>query len=196
MRYLVLILAFILAGCPTFEDERSGTYRQVLTDVKPGEEALAVEVFRYGHNVQVIVRRYEDGADPFSDEMSCAWGEATQLKDDGSFETLMSGNTGPQIRFSGRFEQDGTLTARLNTASGNSPDLQLELVSETPDDTCRTIAARSVTAKFGNLSSTNEFEDVRSPRVTGSEARLGWGSGLGAPGSSRRASRRGRPPRR
>lgn len=157
MRHLLPLLGLcLLCACPGFEDKFSGTYRQILSADEPDVEPLAVEVFRYGHNVHAMVRFYRGTADPFSQETRCGWTEPTRLADDDTFLTLVR-NTTPPVRLSGRFESDGTMTARINAAGGNSPAFSLELVGATPDDTCRTILPRSVTAKFGNLSSTNEF---------------------------------------
>lgn len=155
VRLLLSILLLCCTACPGFEDEYSGTYRQVIDDDSQVAEPIAVEVFRYGHNIHTMVRFYEGDADPFAREARCAWTEPAVLSDDDTFETLVR-NTTPQVRLSGRFESDGTLKARINAAGGNSPDFLLKLEGATPDDTCRTIQPRSVTAEF-SLSSPNEF---------------------------------------
>lgn len=157
MRHFLLTLAVLLCACPGFEDQYSGTYQQVLGAGDEGTEPIEVEIFRYGHNVQAIVRFFADEADPFSRETRCALTDPAVLSDDDTFEVLVRNST-PQVRLAGRFEGGGRLKARINAAGGNSPDLALKLLSSTPDDTCRTIPPRSVTAKFGGLSATNEFE--------------------------------------
>lgn len=166
MRLLLFTMTLFLAACPGFEDAFSGTYRQVLTADDISSEPIAIEVFRFGHNVHAMVRFHSGGVEPFASEMRCAWTEPTTLSDDNTFEALLDDPV-QRIRLSGRFEGDRTLKARLNAPGGNSPDLSLGLVAEIPDDTCRTIAPRSVTAKFGNLSSQNEFApgeyEIRNP---------------------------------
>lgn len=156
MRLVLPLLAALLCACPGFEDEFSGTYRQVSSSIEPGTEPLELEVFRYGHNVQALVRFYANDAVPFGRELRCGWTDPTRLGDDLTFETLLR-NTTVQLRLSGRFEDGPTLKGRVNAVGGNSPDLLFERISDVPDDTCRTIPPRSVRAKFGGLSAANEF---------------------------------------
>lgn len=155
-RVLLIFAVACLTACPTFEDGLSGTYQQRVEDAAPGAELISIDLFRYGHQVQLVVRRHANGPAPFQNERDCAWSTPTRIQPDNSFETFIQHSTGIQQRIAGRIEDDGTLTARLNTPEGNA-DLVLDPVTSVPDETCKTIEARSVTAKFGNLSAANEF---------------------------------------
>lgn len=165
MHLFLLMLLLLCSACPRYEDSYSGTYRQVLDPDDATATPLEVEIFRYGHNLHAIVRFYEGGADPFSRESRCAWTKPTTLAEDMSFTTQVEDRINP-IRLGGRLVGD-ELQARVEQSEGNTPDLVFERINDTPNATCASIQPRTVTAKFGNLSSQNEFDpgeyEIRNP---------------------------------
>ena len=155
-KLLVICTAALLVACPGYQDRLSGTYRQSGESIDPSEELIEIEVFRYGDNVQGLVRFYDPNFETFDAERRCKWTEPALLEKDRSFTARVL-ESDSAIRLTARFEEDGTLSAKFNEEQANTPDLTLELVTNEPDPSCSTIAGRSVTAKFGT--SGNEFAD-------------------------------------
>lgn len=154
------IAALSTLGCPGFTDEWSGRYRQSFTNADDVEQWVEVDVFRYGHDVQAIVRFFEPptpGAPEtaFAIEERCGWTDPASLDDDGTFETNLRNST-PPTSVIASFDETGDLLLRLKTAEQRA-DLVLEPIAPTPDSSCLTIPARNMLADFAGRTAANEF---------------------------------------
>jgi hypothetical protein len=135
-RYATILLtlaALWMAGCPSYEDARSGTYRRAAD----GESPQAIEVFRTGDYVTVLVRTYSVARDdPFRDEISCSWSALDAPFDDDALRfTVQLPRTTAQ-------SEERELVAsflddtRLSVSIGGEQARIFELQSEEPDRRC------------------------------------------------------------
>ncbi len=132
-RASLLLCALLAAGCPAYEDARSGTYRRAAD----GEAPMAIEVFRSGDYVTALVRSYRTARDePFGDELSCTWSALDAPFDE---EAERFKVTLPRTSAQSEAQQ---ITAtflddtRLSVTIGQEPARIFELFSEQPDSRC------------------------------------------------------------
>lgn len=118
-RVLALTLAIGLTGCPTYDDEYTGHFQEVLE----GErldcferrtcDALTVDFFRFGDFSQAIVRQYTKGLrntveTPFVEESGCFWTSADRFDSDGqSFNMVVDRQGRNRSVVRGELDDDG-----------------------------------------------------------------------------------------
>lgn len=133
LRALIALAALSMTGCPAYEDARSGTYRRAAD----GESPQAIEVFRAGDYVTVLVRTYSVARDdPFRDEISCSWSELDAPFDDDAqqFKVKLPRTTAQseERELVASFLDDTRLSVSI---SGEQARI-FELKSEEPDRRC------------------------------------------------------------
>ncbi len=158
---LILLASIVLgSACPTYEDEFSGTYLEDTTLATFSGEARSIELFRFGDNVQGLVRYYQRGADPFERESRCVWTKSAPFSEDGFTLPLVSSRERTDIR--GTFKSDDTIAFSFSSATNeNSAKTPFIRKSETPSKECVTIDDTLVSANFdfdGNRFDPDVFE--------------------------------------
>lgn len=132
---VVVALALVGTGCPTYEDAFTGTYRQMVDEESTGP-AFSVDFFRYGEFAQAIVRRYDlvspnDRTDRFVEYSACNWSDPDVFDAErASFDLIIPRQREASQRFVGLLNDDGTITADLRT---NDESISLELERVTTD---------------------------------------------------------------
>jgi hypothetical protein len=136
-----------LAGCPTYENSYSGTYRErspAPTSGENGRRSVELDFFRYGDRAKAIVRYYKpdivDG-DPYGEQTFCTWTWADQFDEEaGEFElTVRRSSTIPSGRLVGEVKGKDRLQAALyDTEAGEREwgDLELQRTQREPDTDC------------------------------------------------------------
>ncbi|RAL21276.1 hypothetical protein DL240_14220 [Lujinxingia litoralis] len=158
---LVLLCAWALAGCPGFEDELSGHYRQSIIG-ELDDQALAVDLFRFGDEVRAVVRFYtlasassrEDAYAP-DNQTRCAWTSPAPFDvKAGTFELRLQATARhPGVDLSGSFDAAGNLQLLVAPDDVTSPTpLVMEPTGGTPNAACQTIDDLVLRARFGNAS--------------------------------------------
>lgn len=161
---LLGLAALTLTACPTFEDDLSGHYRQTLI-TELDDEALAVDLFRFGDDVRAIVRFYElasasarEDAYAPENQSRCAWTQPSPFNEgDRSFDLRLLPTARHQgLSLSGRFDAQDRLQLLVQRDDEASPSpLLMESSSSLPNAACQTIDDLILRARFGTT--TNAF---------------------------------------
>ena len=150
---LLAVTVFLSAGCPTYEDARSGTYVEVRQSAL-NEELLIIDFFRFGYYSNAIVRRYRVPQSASSEELfdqpiSCAWTETGQAPDEQGAWTLPFE---AESTLRGEFLDEETLSLTIDQRdeSGTSvtESKTLKLYREQPDNSCDVIRPLLLEANF------------------------------------------------
>lgn len=148
----------LLCGCPTYEDELTGRYQQVEID-EFDDEAIALDLFRFGGEVRAVLRYYDVGSaaarqEPFDPEheMHCRWSRVAEF-DDGEqrFTLEVPATSGwPDTEVEGRFDGEELLDLKVRTAGNPDEDREIRLQpgDDPPDSECRTIDDFLIHATF------------------------------------------------
>lgn len=158
LHHLPWLMLCVLTGCPSYEDTRSGTYREVPSPTNLSGELLELEVFRFGDYSKAIVRTYKSSLseDPFARQSNCAWTDLSAAPDDeGKLRLHLSPSTKQQtedISFSGTFLNDQELELTLNYPDASpprAPELKrFQLYKEEPNSRCDTVGLYVITLDF------------------------------------------------
>ena len=144
---LLVVWALVVAGCPTYEDSHSGTYREVNPNPAVSERgAIEIDFFRYGDHAKAILRYFKasnfDPTEPFGEETFCTWTRVDEgAFGDGStdFALRVSGSTQiPDGRLDGTMLGSGTMEATLYEADGEEvwETVTLEKQDDEPETSC------------------------------------------------------------
>lgn len=116
---LLGLLGIVVAGCPTYEDEYTGHFREVLEGERlecfdrRSCSALAVDFFRFGDFAEVVVREYSKGLrntvdEPFVEETRCVGTQADRFdSNDRDFNLLVDQQANERSVLRGRVDEDG-----------------------------------------------------------------------------------------
>lgn len=121
-----------------------------------------MELFRFGDNVQALVRYYKRNADPFKSEARCVWSNAGPFEDtERSFEIPLI-DPRERLTIRGTMRDDDEVEFSFSDANAESaaPSSPFLRVSDEPDDTCDTVPDALMTANFdfdGNAFSSGFF---------------------------------------
>ena len=150
--------ALVLSGCPTFEDERSGTYRELPTSSNVSGELLELELFRFGDYSKAIVRTYRSSLseEPFSRQISCAWTDLAAAPDDqGKLRLRLAPSAEQQteqIDMQGQFIDDQELELTLRYPRAQPPraaaQKRFRRYRSEPNNRCDTVGLYTITLKF------------------------------------------------
>ncbi len=152
---LLIFTALILMACPSYDDHFSGTYREDTSLTTFSGEARTIELFRFGDNVQALVRYYKRGSDPFEREARCEWTKAATFSEDGFSLPLLS--TRSRINIKAQFLSEDRLSFSFDGADGAfSKPAPFQRFSDTPDKKCTTIDDTLISANFDFAA--NRFE--------------------------------------
>ncbi|MFW5966835.1 MAG: hypothetical protein ACOCV2_04915 [Persicimonas sp.] len=143
----LLLLAALLYGCPTYEDDYSGTYREVLDDSEPTSDALEIDFFRFGDNAAAIVRLYNRDpitGDPFGEESHCVWTTADAFdEEDRDFGLDINRDSSeiPEGRLLGEFVDEELIETTLYDSDTEEPHervdgVELRKYREEPNSDC------------------------------------------------------------
>lgn len=159
-RLIFLFLVVFGSACPTYEDEFSGTYLEDTSLTTFTGEARSIELFRFGDNVQGLVRYHQRGADPFEREARCVWTKSAPFSEDGFSLPLVSSRD--RIDIKGTFKSEDTIafsfTSPMGSVSDETPFIKS---SNSPSQKCITIEDTLVSANFdfdGNRFDPEVFE--------------------------------------
>ncbi len=159
-RVIFLVFIFISSGCPNYEDEFSGTYLEDTTLTTFSGEARSIELFRFGDNVQGLVRYFQKGGDPFEREARCVWTKSAPFSEDGFSLPLVSSRE--RIDIKATFKSEDRIEFSFISDSGNSLNKTPFIKgSDTPNQECVTIEDTLLSANFdfdGNRFDPNVFE--------------------------------------
>jgi hypothetical protein len=174
---LLLVAACVagLAGCPSYEDKYTGTYREVNPGARDSRQAIQVDFFRFGENASAVVRFYDPQGvqeDPFDDdnETTCAWTSAEEFTPDEDWDVrlyLEDSSKLPRSRLLGRLEDGGKrldITIFADGANAQSEvyksieELELERVDRQADPTCDTIKDYFVEFSFPRDPETGDYQ--------------------------------------
>lgn len=151
MRVPLLVLVAVLgAGCPSYEEGYSGTFREVRDQSGRTGDALAVDLFRFGDSVSAILRVYQRDpitGDPFGEQKLCVWTDAQNFDaDQDKFRLYINKATRqiPRSQLFGTVLSETSLDITLYEESTSSPfngisELRMERTSELPDVDCSAI---------------------------------------------------------
>lgn len=155
---LSLIGLSALSACPSYEDDRSGTYREEPQATNVSGELLELELFRYGDYSKGIVRVYQSSLseEPFSRQSSCAWTDLSDAPtDEGTLRLHLAPSAEQQteeISFSGTFIDDQTLELTLNYPKASPPKApetkRFALYKTQPSNRCDTVGLYTITLRF------------------------------------------------
>ena len=159
----LIFLFFLIFGsaCPTYEDEFSGTYLEDTSLTTFSGEARSIELFRFGDNVQGLVRYYQRGADPFEREARCVWTKSASFSEDGFTLPLVSSRD--RIDIKGTFKSDDIIEFSFSSPAGSASSNKTPFIKSTdsPSQKCVTIEDTLVSANFdfdGNRFDPDVFE--------------------------------------
>lgn len=166
---MVLVLAGGLWGCPTFEDSYSGHYQEIeLEELQ--DEAVAVDFFRFGDDVQAVFREYDIGSSsakdaPFdaSNEVRCQWTHVDRFHDDTrSFELTIPSTVrraGAELR--GEIDEDGLMQLEIDDEESDEPrSVSLEPGDQSASADCTTIDDFLIRAIFDETEGNQLDEEV------------------------------------
>lgn len=158
LRHLPWLMLGVLMGCPSYEDARTGTYREVPSPTNLSGELLELELFRFGDYSKAIVRTYKSSLseDPFTRQSNCAWTDLSSAPDDeGKLRLHLDSSSKQQteeISFSGTFINDQELELTLNYPQASpprAPELKrFQLYKEEPNNRCDTVGLYPITLDF------------------------------------------------
>lgn len=144
---LLMLVGAGIAGCPTYENSYSGTYRESSPDPaggQTGRRSVELDLFRYGDRAKAIMRYYKpdivDG-DPYGQQTFCTWTWADRFDEEAEeFElTVRRSSTVPSGRLVGEMLGKDRLEAALyDTDAGERAwgDIELERTEREPDTNC------------------------------------------------------------
>ena len=158
-RLFPIALFALFSACPTYDSKLSGTFREVTDREDFSGEAKSVELFRFGDNVQALVRYYKTNADPFQRESRCVWSNSGPFEDkDTAFEIPLI-DPRERLTIRGKFSNRDRVNFSFTPASADITPIEIpfDRVNDEPDDTCSTIPDALMTANFDFEG--NEFAD-------------------------------------
>lgn len=165
------------AGCPTYEDTYSGTYRESDVDPLTASRAIEVDLFRFGNNVSAILRFYEPDVpdeEPFARERFCTWTDGAAFdSNDRSFDLpIESGSRIPESELSGKLVSNDRLELTVTAEEDGASVIEtreLERISDEPNENCDSIGTLFIRPLFDlrgdrrNVMSMDAGYDVENP---------------------------------
>ncbi len=139
----------VLCGCPRYEEEHSGHYREIDID-ELQDEAISIDLFRFGDNVRAVLRHYDISSsaareNPFdpSNETHCRWSDEAQFDNETRQFSLLFRSTArmERVELEGQIENNGLISLVIDREEADEPrELQL-LANESspPNARCTTI---------------------------------------------------------
>lgn len=142
---LALLALFMLTGCPTYKDAYSGQYQEIELD-ELQDEAVTLDLFRFGDDVRAILRRYSIASasareNPFAPEnqIACHWTRVDAFREGNRSFSLTVPATARQgrIDLQGVFDEDGMLDLDILQEESEEPrSIRLESNGVAPDSNC------------------------------------------------------------
>ncbi len=154
-RWLGCAAVCALTGCPTYDDQHSGTFVEV-RDNALSEEVLAIDFFRFGYYSNAIVRRYRapQSASPdtlLDNQISCSWTETGGAPDEEANSWRLDLERS-DASLSGVFTDQDTLTIEIEEpdASGTitTTTKTLRRFRDRPNNVCDVIRPLPLQARF------------------------------------------------
>jgi hypothetical protein len=148
-------LALMAMGCPSYEDNHSGTFVEVRENAL-SEEVLAVDFFRFGYYSNAIVRRYRapqsaSSAALLDNPISCGWTETGDAPDEESstwrldFEQSDSTISG---KFTGQDTLEITIEETDTSGAITTYAKTLKRFRDRPNNVCDVIRPLPLQARF------------------------------------------------
>lgn len=144
---VVMVAVVVIAGCPTYEDGHTGRYQEVNIE-EFQDEVVALDLFRFGDEVQAVFRRYDISSSmarqrPFDDdnEVHCQWSRVDRFNGDDRSFTLSIASTAEweRVELEGRIDGDGRLELDVTTGDEEPRLVEMHSADRPPDTDCRTI---------------------------------------------------------
>lgn len=165
----LVALAALVAGCPTYEDTYSGTYREVVSESGRNSEAVELDFFRFGDNASAIVRFYKRDpitGDPFGEQQFCVWTDAQTFdaeKDKFRLYINKSSSQLPRSQLFGTVLDDEHIDVTLYRDQTGEPydgieDLPLQRYRDEPDTDCEVIDDFGAQIQFPRDPDTGEMQ--------------------------------------
>lgn len=144
---VLVVVAAVLVGCPTYEDRFSGTYRETNVDAVRRQQTVEVDFFRFGRFARAVLRFYEPRAvanipdRPYDNETFCTRTQVSRFDPDRrSFSLgLRDSSRTDSGRMRGRIvEGDKLELAVFDSQTGDSIVERKTLVRQNkrPSDVC------------------------------------------------------------
>jgi len=137
LRVAMAFAALTMIGCPTYEDEHTGRYVEVLDADREAcfESRLCnvvmIDFFRFGDFSQAIVREFDRGLrntvdTPFVEESRCAWTRADRFGTNGKFNLKIN-------------QQSNDSTILRGSVADDSSELNIEFLSDSDSESLRAV---------------------------------------------------------
>lgn len=143
----VAVMMFI-AACSPYEDRFTGNYQEIEID-ELQDEAVAVDLFRFGSDVRAVVRTYDIASsvareEPFNsaNEVHCRWTRVAGFNEDERSFSLEIPPTvrDEQIDLQGVIDDEGVLHLEVDEGDSEEPrELSLRESERAPNSDCATI---------------------------------------------------------
>lgn len=137
-------MALTTAGCPRFEDAKSGTYQQVEFRKTATGPAVQLDFFRFGDHARAVLRYYQRNEvtqERFGEQTFCTWTWENEF-DEESGEFRLPIQRSSRIKdgyVTGTLREDGTMQAKIvdeSTGETILPQTQMERIDESPRPEC------------------------------------------------------------
>ena len=144
MAWLPIALVCLLVGCPSYNDKHSGTYREPNVDPASQQEAVQVDLFRYGDHAKAVLRYFEPSVvrdEAYADEIFCTETWSSKFQQDGREFDLPIKKTsrigaGTML---GKVRSDNRLEIEIFDEKQNTKILEstsLERIDKSPNEQC------------------------------------------------------------
>lgn len=173
-RFFILVgLAFSVVGCPTYEDEHTGRYLEVMDAEREACfesrqcSVVIVDFFRFGDYSQAIIREFDRGLrntldTPFVEESRCFWTRADRFGSNRTFNLPIRQASAQTNVLRGTVTEDSSLLVAEILEDGDSAptrSLTLEFDEQVPRADCNSVGDYVVTAEAtGTLPDAVDYE--------------------------------------
>lgn len=166
---VIVVTAGCTLGCPTFEDSYTGHYQEIEFE-ELQDEAVAVDLFRFGDDVQAVFREYDIGSASAKDapfdaenEVRCQWTRVDRFHEDTRSFGLTIPSTvrraGAELR--GEIDEDGVMQLEIDGNESDEPrSVKLEPGEEPASADCTTIDDFLIRAIFDESEGNQLSEEV------------------------------------
>lgn len=142
------LLALFVLGCPTYEESFTGHYQEIGLD-ELSDEAIAVDLFRFGNDMRAVLRTYDIASatareTPFdsANQTHCRWTRVAGF-DEATRQfslTIPATVRDPRVELIGELDGNGTLSLLVQQEEDDEPqEVTLERSPRSPDAECSTI---------------------------------------------------------
>ena len=141
-------LVVAVVACSSYEDKYTANYQQLEID-ELQDEAIAVDLFRFGSDVRAVLRRYDIASsvareNPFdpANEAHCRWSRVADFdEDDRSFSLVIPATVRDErVELQGSIDDGGMLSLTIESENSEEPhDLVLQPSDRLPSSDCATI---------------------------------------------------------